>query len=94
MWGRSLAELLFDGRCGCGWCEVGFALVMFDHGYSPCFQVDGCALCGLEEGVVILLCSVYMRRRKSSKETYVELLGSWSLCWVLHQTLGNHILQN
>jgi len=51
----SLAELLFDVRCRSGWGEMGFALVVLDHGYGPCFKVDRSALCGLKEGIVFLL---------------------------------------
>jgi hypothetical protein len=34
--------------------EVGYALVVFEHAGCPGFEVDWCALRGLEEGVVVL----------------------------------------
>jgi hypothetical protein len=54
-WGGLLVlQLLADVARWYGGGEVGYALVVFEHAGCPGFEVDWCALCGLEEGVVVL----------------------------------------
>jgi hypothetical protein len=50
---------------------MGFALVVLDHGYGPCFEVDGSALRGLQEGIGFLLCFSMLQMGIPSGRTYV-----------------------
>lgn len=52
--GLLVLQLLADVARGHGGGEVGYALVVFEHAGCPSFEVDRCALRGLEEGVVVL----------------------------------------
>ena len=67
------------------WCEMRFSVVFFHERDGPCFDVDGGAFRGLEEGFFVLFAAmlVFWGRRGKCEVIIRKALEGWDEGWGL-----------